>query len=248
MGGVGLAAVGAAIVWLVGDLEPRPISEADVPLIVADTTPTKRQPEEPGGVAFPNTDKSVYDIIDPDAESQVVERLLPPPEEPVAIAPLPEPEPEPEQAPEALADIAPAAGAEHEPAEDIAAAQVEAGGAVAPLPTPPPSQAGTMADVATAVAALEPEPTPPAAAGGSWRVQVGAFKSRDQAEDEWRRISAKAGDVLAGLEPTIESVDLGADKGIYHRLQLASLADRAASEALCAKLSAVGIGCLVVKP
>jgi cell division protein FtsN len=236
VGALALAVVGAVVVWFVGRPSETTVAEKEVPLITADTSPSKRVPEEPGGLDIPNQDKLVYGIIDPDAEPVVVERLLPPPEEPIAIAPLPT---QPRE--EALADIAPAAGTD----ADTVGGEAPA----APLPVAPPSAADPGAAVPAepaeeAVVATTVEPP----SAGRWRIQVGAFKSRVQAEDEWQRLTKKAGPLLAGLEPRIESVDLGADKGIFHRLQLASFADRAASEAMCAKLAALGIGCLVVKP
>ncbi len=255
IGAVGLAAVGAVVVWFVGQPEPRVVTEADVPLVTANPNPAKRQPEEPGGVEIRNLDMLVYGMIDPAENGQVVERLLPPPEEPVAVEALPPPpEPAPERIAaatvlETLAEIAPAAGtASVEPDQS--------GAAVAPLPSRPPEPVATDAaepqaqsgmDFAAAEAAVAALAEPPKAKG-AWRIQVGAFKAREQAEQEWRRVIAKAADLLAGMAPKIESVDLGADQGIFHRLQVVAFADRAGAEAMCAKLGALGVDCLVVKP
>ena len=234
IGALGLAVIGVLVVWFVGTPPPLPGMEADVPLVTADASPTKRQPEEPGGVPIPDQDKLVYRIIDPETQGELVERLLPPPEEPMLVVPLPQ------GAPEDLAEIAPAAAA---PPEDPAATS-----ALAPLPTAPPSAAEpevTFAATEAAVAALAQEPT---LATGVWRVQIGAFKNREQADDEWTRVVKKAGDVLAGYESHVENVDLGADQGIFHRLQVAGLANRDAADAMCERLGTLGVNCLVVKP
>lgn len=55
------------------------------PIIPADTTPFKVRPENPGGMMIPYQDKLVYGRLSQDA-SQPIERLLPPPEQPM-IAP-----------------------------------------------------------------------------------------------------------------------------------------------------------------
>ena len=62
-----------------------------VPLVVADDTPVKVRPDEPGGVDVPDRDKYVYrslteeDAVETEAES---EQLAPPPEEPMQRPPV----------------------------------------------------------------------------------------------------------------------------------------------------------------
>ncbi len=56
------------------------------PIISADTAPFKVRPDNPGGMMIPHQDKLVYGRLSQDA-SQPIERLLPPPEQPVAHPP-----------------------------------------------------------------------------------------------------------------------------------------------------------------
>ncbi len=56
------------------------------PLIQAEPTPYRVRPDNPGGTDFPHQDKLIYGRLAPTTE-RPVERLLPPPEEPVIIAP-----------------------------------------------------------------------------------------------------------------------------------------------------------------
>lgn len=60
------------------------------PIIPADTTPFKVRPNNPGGMMIPHQDKLVYGRLSQDA-SQPIERLLPPPEQPMAHPPMPTP-------------------------------------------------------------------------------------------------------------------------------------------------------------
>ena len=62
----------------------------DIPLIRADTRPMKIKPAEPGGMAIPGRDMLIYGQSHP-----MVEHLLPPPEQPMALPAPPPPAPKP---------------------------------------------------------------------------------------------------------------------------------------------------------
>ena len=57
------------------------------PIIPADTAPFKVRPENPGGMMIPHQDKLVYSRLSQNTP-QPLERLLPPPEQPMAAPPL----------------------------------------------------------------------------------------------------------------------------------------------------------------
>lgn len=73
--------------WASGDNSNTP------PIIAADTTPFKIRPENPGGMMIPHQDKLVYGRLSQNA-SQPIERLLPPPEQPLATNPMAAPQPQ----------------------------------------------------------------------------------------------------------------------------------------------------------
>jgi len=50
------------------------------------------------------------------------------------------------------------------------------------------------------------------------RVHLASFRTRQQAEDAWRRLKQRHGDVLRGLEPTYQAVDFGPPRGLFQRL------------------------------
>ncbi len=85
-----------AIVWFAWTSGQTTASEGGMPLIKADNGPVKMRPEQPGGMAVPHQDKLIYDRLKAETgstEAAAVERLLPPPENPL---PRPETPPPPE--------------------------------------------------------------------------------------------------------------------------------------------------------
>ncbi len=58
------------------------VDDKDVELVKVDKTPVKEVPANPGGMQIPNQDKTVYGLINNKPENQVVERIVPPTEEP----------------------------------------------------------------------------------------------------------------------------------------------------------------------
>src|SRR4051794_1882249 len=100
-----------AIVWLAWSGSQTSTGEGGIPLIKADNAPVKMRPEQPGGMAVPHQDKLIYDRLKAETgntESAAVERLLPPPENPL---PRPEPPPPPAAIEEPPATNTPPSGA-----------------------------------------------------------------------------------------------------------------------------------------
>ena len=150
---------------------------ANPPLIKAEPGPTKLKPDDPGGMAVPDRDKLVYDRVTDSPPEPRTERLLPPPDEPMAKPDAPPP-PAVEQAtdePKAdtekdIADAAPppppapaaeaateAAGEAASAREELPAQTVDKLAAVAPAAAPPPPAAEPKP-------AAQAEPDKPAAA------------------------------------------------------------------------------------
>ncbi len=61
----------------------------DTPRILADTSPYKSAPEDPGGDQIPNQDKTVYDVISGENRSADV-NIVPDSENPVTVTPSPD--------------------------------------------------------------------------------------------------------------------------------------------------------------
>lgn len=154
---VAVAALGAfaTFTWYAYDRAVRPGADSIAPLIKADQEPTRVRPESPGGMEVPHQDKMVYEELAGRGGAPRVERLLPPPEMPLAPPALSE------------ADIATSAGAGSEEVETV----------IAPVPPSPAPQAppDVQAETASAAAPSEPvksaattpEPTGEASASGA---------------------------------------------------------------------------------
>lgn len=87
-----------------------------------------------------------------------------------------------------------------------------------------------------------PAPAPArAAAGGRWRVQLGAFSNQGNAQRQWSAVRGR----IAGLNG-LQHYFVRA--GAVTRLQAGPLASRAAADRLCASARAAGAACIVVAP
>ncbi len=225
-----LAGFGGAL-WLVYQEGLRRGSENVAPIITAEETPIKVRPESPGGMAVPHRDKTVYEKIAPAVETPAAERLLPPPEEPVV-----------RRAPDTAAPVIP---------EEALA--------------PPVASPSTAEPDATRAPAAEPDvPAPPAqkeltpaeagpqsgstlAMIGPYRLQLASLRSAEAAAEAWGNLQAKHGDIMSRFDLIVEKVDLGAQKGIYYRVQAAPVASQAEGNELCAQLKKRQVACLVIK-
>ena len=98
---------------------------------------------------------------------------------------------------------------------------------VAPRPAPPPP-------------AVARPPAPAPHATGNWRIQLGAFSQRGNADALWSRVKARPG--VAG-HPRIDI-----PSGGVTRLLAGGYAGQADAERACDGLKAGGIACLVIKP
>jgi hypothetical protein len=188
-----------------------------VPLIRADDRPMKIKPDQPGGMPVPDQNVSVYDQK-PGAAA--VEKLLPPPEQP-----MPRPA-----------------------AKEPAGAQSAAAAAPAAAPKPAAPQQQAVATPAPKTPAKPAAKEPPAAApaksvpAGPVRLQLASLPSPEAAKQEWARLKREHPDTLGKLTAVAVRADLG-DKGVWYRVQTQVFDDAAAADRLCADLKKQKIGC-----
>ena len=229
-----------------------------IPLIRADQDPTKKKPDDAGG-SVPDQDKLVYNPNDPNGSK--VERLLPPPEQPLPkpvpvpgatdtlpvqnVAPVAAPQ---AALPTAMAGVATNAASLQANATGLMTAPPGAkavpGIEIPPAPPAQPVQAapGKPAALAPQTAASAPQT---AALTGPLRVQIAATKDEASARAEFARLQKAHADLLGNLSATVVKADLG-DKGTFYRIQAGPIADKAQADKLCAQLKPLGIGCIVV--
>ena len=243
------------------------------PVIQAQEGMTKVRPETPGGMNVPDRDKEIFSRLETGDRPDNVERLLPPPDKPVA-----RPQPAVPEAPEPAAG----AGQKAEP-PGSAASSSSSSGQLPPMPSPPapraekpvtakeppsemkmpslppppppvaapaPAPAAPVAskpDKPATAAPASPEPTA-RADGGTWKVQLASLRTEAAARQSWTRVQRANRDVLGNLDLTVQKIDLSGGKGTYYRVQAGPLASQAAATALCADLKARKLSCLVVRP
>jgi len=243
------------------------------PLVKADPGPVKVKPDNPGGQEIPFQDSTVYDRLNQNGQKPVVEKLLPPPEEPVARTP-------PAPPGDAAAQPNPALAVGNAPADaPVAAApplqaDTEAPTALAPVPgaiviqppavgMPKPVEVAPPKPVAVVAPKPEPAKAPPptsiaaliadaggasapkaASAGGSYHLELSAVRSADAVPEEWARLKRRYPE-LAAMTNSTHKIDVP-DKGTFYRIEAGPL-DEATAKSICTNLRGQGLGCIVVK-
>ncbi len=195
------------------------------PKIIADNTPFKVELEDAGGVETPNQDKSVYEVMDGKAPNEIVT---------------------PKAGAEAPIELPKSANIKVEPAPNRPAATKPK--AEAPKPRP------QAANPSGSIKAAGPGYVKSAPSGATIRtgnsefvVQVASVRTAAAAQDIWNKTEANFSDVInSQMYADIKFADL-AEKGIYYRLRVAGLADKASATALCDKFKARGQACFVTR-
>jgi cell division septation protein DedD len=198
-----------------------------VPSVIADSTPYKRKPDDPGGVAVPDTDKRFYDQMDASNRAPV---------ETAALA-------------KSQSDIVLSGG----PPADLRPKDPEVEAAV---PTPEPLAASPVQPAAMAPAPVVEPPVVSApatetseqfafSASGDYLVQVAAFRSEEAAEDTWNKAVAAEPGLFRGAVKHVQKADLGA-KGVFYRLRIGAFEQRSEASAFCEALKESGSPCIVV--
>ena len=222
------------------------VGDDAAPLIRAAEGPVKVRPDNPGGMVVPDRDKLVYDRMQ-GLENRPAERLLPPPEIPLAPPGAETVEKMP-AAPAAIPAPAP------EPATRPTAKEVLA--AKPPSPPPPALEAevkGLTAVVKPEPPAAKPEtlmarvPQPPKAPAAVYRVQLAAVRTPERARKEWARLQKKHSTLLGSLKMSLTRADLGT-KGVFYRLRAGPLATEGAARDLCGELTKRKVGCMIIRP
>lgn len=199
-------------------------SNAQVPLIRADTSPVKVKPDKVGGMNIPDRDDPIYSM---QPSGNPAEHILPPPEAPAPRPVAPPPQSTP-MAPQ-VAALPPRAAPGIEPGPT-------------PLPAPGPPQIAAEPRVAPKPAAA-PKPE---AAGPPVKVQLASLRTPEEARDEWQRVKHANADLLGKYTAVAVRNDLG-DRGIWYRVEIGPVGDRAAALKLCKALKDRELGCQLVQ-
>jgi hypothetical protein len=257
----GLAVLGVlgAVLWSTVSDDPA-VSNQAVPIIRADANPYKVVPDEPGGMAVPNKDSTIFETLKgqqqksdqarlenlfEDAEkpvrkdevfaaSEAVTPAEPPPAAKEVVSKMPKMPTVTYESAEA-SDATPPVNLRPPQPTDVAPV------AAAPAPATKPKEepAEEIAAAAPKAAAIQP------AAGGNFYVQMAAVKSESDARKQWPAYQAKYNQ-LSDLQLRVQQADLGA-KGIYYRIQGGPLTEADARK-VCSSINAQKSGsCVVAK-
>ncbi len=222
------------------------LAMTEVPVLRADDAPTRQRPKDPGGMQVPHADSPVFRNLEGGAKEPVVERLLPPPEAPM-------PKPVAVMATEESVPLPPAIPASPPPSETVGASTLSPSELVGETPPDVSATLSAPDDPArphaptteTAMTLQLPIPTNPAE---GYRVQLGAFRAAAQASRGWERALAAAPELLGPVSHFVFQTDLGAAKGVFHRLQAGPLPSRESADSLCNQLKVKKVDCYVVSP
>lgn len=205
------------------------------PIIRAQEGPIKVRPEEPGGMAVPDQDKEVFTRLETGKRPANVERLLPPPDNPME-----------RPAPEAASETAEAAPETQEAAPETPEAASETQEADQPTADSSSDQEIRRMEIRSGYEiVLRKKPPPPPAASGAFAVQIASLRSEAAARARWNDLKRRYPDLLRGLSLSVDRA--GSEKGAQYRLRAGPLPDRAAAKRLCDRLNEREVGCLIVR-
>lgn len=223
--GTGFIIVFSLIIWAAWP-DSQGNSDESVPIVRADTSAYKVEPEDRGGMPIPNKDSTIFEAMERHSEPEKkVESLLEDTEQPLKKEEI----------------FVEEKGVEQSVVEIVEEKPV----IVETKPISPVIEEKKVDVIATLKKdAGTDKPKEKAVAKGNTYIQLASVKSDADAKAKWTQLKSKYAS-LQSLNLRVNRVDLGA-KGIFFRVQAGPMsADSAAST--CAKVKSAGGDCLVVK-
>lgn len=199
------------------------------PLIHADSSPHKVQPDHRGGINIPYQDKLIYDrITDNDGNVEPAEHLLPPPEEPMGPhhqQPMQQMNGQimgQQPARQPVSDALGVAGSSVYPQMQVQ--QQMNGQATQQVPVNPQVQQPMASNLAPASSVeIEQDAINPEVSVGSYYVQMVTVKSESAALSEWKRRQKKYN--LKGMKSQIKEFETE-DGQVFYRLLMGPFPDK----------------------
>ncbi len=223
---IAAAAIGGALLLLVGVWSLGGHRGGGVPVVEADSRPLRTKPDQPGGMQVAGENETILSGV-----TRGKDAMAPPPEIP---------------APQALK-----AEADQQLAVKTAAAAAPDPVALTPPATLPDAAAEPVAPVTAAIAAPEQPVARPAmvkpavAALPGAAVQLAALGSEQAALVEWQRLAHKMPALLGDRHPAVLRADH--DGKTYYRLRTGGFTDIAQATAFCEQVRAKGAGCALAR-
>lgn len=228
------------------------VKEEELLVIEAEKTPIKEKPEDPGGMKFPNQDKTIFETFSNTPPSAKVERVLPSPEEPITNNEQTETVVESTEQPK-TEDVAGTTNVESNKTEnevkiESPAVEVEKIEAVGIDDKKPEVVKTTAAKTDAKPKPVEQKPATkpvakPSTKSGTAKIQLGAFSSEKEASENWQKIQKKFPS-LSGKTPAILRADV---KGkTFYRLRLGGFSGKDSANEMCKNLTTKGQSCMLV--
>jgi hypothetical protein len=241
------------LVWYAYNWGTGEIEEGQLPIIRASTVPEKEAPEERGGLNVPYQDALVLN----GSQGEQVERIVPPPEEPLLLEALPAPQEETSADQPKAVEEAPAEAGEDAIGQMIQMAELDNVSSDAPESAAPESSV-VLPDIkpaaeATPEAAPDPAPEPTqtqtAQVGqvSGFKVQLASLQDPEGAQKEWKRLQGIHPELLGNLSMQTQKVEIEG-RGTFYRIQAGPLPSRETADDLCALLKGRDQPCIVVAP
>ncbi len=213
--------------------------DGSIPYVAAEPEPIKIANQTDG--VTPTESIEVYDRLEGDG-GEPVEILVAGPEEPVS-----------RDVDDAISELASAtqtpddeAGQSDDVIEDQLANLAAADAAFFDQ-GPPVEETPAPTVIEPTPVSVEPEPAPvaaqPDAISGSHVVQVGAFRSQEEADQFWGGLARRLGDYTAAKASHVERADLG-DRGVFYRLRIGPFGSSDEAKTYCQGLKERKQDCL----
>lgn len=82
--------------------------------------------------------------------------------------------------------------------------------------------------------------------GGNYFLQIGSYKEKKDAEKGWTIVQTQNVDLLGDIDPVIQEIDLGEDKGgLFYRLKIGGFSDKVRMMRLCGSLRDRNFECFI---
>jgi cell division protein FtsN len=206
----------------------------ETPVLTAASGPARVAPQQPGGAKVPYQGFKIYEQPAP-PDGQVDNTTARTTGSQTAG-----------QSAAGAADTTQSAPAPAKPASTQPAAGPKSSAAET-APAKAPAQATAAPRSLAQAQPAKPAAAPVASAsGGTYFLQVGAFKSQADAEAAWKTYKARHATLLTGHDLDVQRVDLG-PKGVWYRARVGGFSDRDVATALCGRLKADGGACFLVR-
>lgn len=235
---LGVMLIFAAVIWNTYKQGIRP-DPAGLPVIMAETTPYKSRPDDPGGTVAPDLDRRIYDQLDGSDRDDLQQVLQGGP--PIELRPGQE------------VEIDEITGIPHEAIRQLEALEsdgeptetVRVESLPEPVIVPPEPRELDVIDPPSATAPTIVEAAGRFSAGGGYLAQIGALRSQSAADAAWDEVAAAEAVLFNGASKQIQRADLGA-KGVFYRVRVGAFATRADASSFCDALKDKGRACIVV--